>query len=369
LPKKSLVNKSDVGASMTSFCRTKRFAAIALMGATLWPGAASADQGGVSFYIPGLFGSFTASPLVPGWSLASIYYHTSVDAGGSLAAAKQVEIGRLNPRNVNVRLNLDLELTGRADLLFMAPQYVFEQKIFGAQLAVSMLAAYGRNSATLDGSLTASAGPLSITRQGSISDSITAFTDLFPQANLRWNAGVHNMMVYGTTNVRVGSYESTRLANTGLGFNAWDTGVGYTYLDPAKGHELSATFGVTFNNWNHDTNYKNGTDWHLDVAGAQFLNKQFYIGAVSYAYDQFTADQGSLPILGPIKSRVYGIGPQLGYLFQAAPGIAGLLAAKAYFEFDSRDRPDGWNAWLTLNLSPAAPEEKKPVTTKRPIWK
>lgn len=330
---------------------------------------ALADQGGVSFWVPGLFGSFAASPLVPGFSLATIYYHTSVDASGSLAAAKQVEIGRFRPRNVNINLSADLDLTGRADLLFMSPQYVFEQKIFGAQLAVVMLAAYGRNSATLDGTLTASAGPFTITRQGSISDSVTAFSDLFPQVNLRWNAGAHNLMVYGTTNIRVGSYESTRLANTGLGFNAWDTGVGYTYLDPAKGHELSATFGVTFNNWNHDTNYKNGTDWHLDMGAAQFLNKQFFIGAVGYAYDQFSADEGSLPILGPVKSRVYGIGPQIGYLFQAAPGVAGLLAVKGYHEFDARQRPEGWNVWVTLNLSPAAPQEQKPVSTPRPQWK
>lgn len=362
-----------MGASMTGrvgSVRHGRIAAAALAGAILIaPQAARADQGGVSFWVPGLFGSFAASPLVPGFSLATIYYHTSVDASGTIAASKQFEIGRFRPRNVNVNLSLDVNLTGRADLVFMAPQYVFEQKIFGAQLAVSMLAGYGRNAATLDGTLTASVGPLSVTRQGTISDSVTAFTDLFPQANLRWNAGVHNLMVYGTTNIRVGSYESTRLANTGLGFNAWDTGVGYTYLDPAKGHEFSGTFGVTFNNWNHDTNYKNGTDWHLDMGAAQFLNKQFFIGAVGYAYNQFDADEGSLPILGPIKSRVYGIGPQLGYLFQAAPGIAGLLAVKGYHEFDSRDRPEGWNVWVTLNLSPAAPNEQKPVSTPRPQWK
>ncbi len=327
---------------------------------------ASADQGGVSFWVPGLFGSFASSPLQPGFSLATIYYHTSVEASGRLAAAKQVEIGRLRP---TVSAALDLNLNGKADLAFVSPSYVFENKVFGGQFAVSMLAAYGRNSASIDGTLTASLGPLSVTRQGSISDSVTAFADIFPQANLRWNAGVHNMMIYGTTNIRVGSYESTRLANTGLGFNGWDGGVGYTYLDPTKGHEFSVTGGVTYNNWNHDTNYKNGIDYHIDFGAAQFLNKQFFVGAVGYIYNQFTADDGSPAFLGEVKSRVYGIGPQIGYLFQAAPGIAGLLAAKGYYEFDSRDRPEGWNVWLTLNLSPAPPQEQKSVSTKRPVWK
>jgi hypothetical protein len=97
----------------------------AVVAGAMAPCQALADQGGVSFYVPGLFGSFAASPLVPGWSLATIYYHTSVEASGALAAAKQVEIGRLNPRNVPVNLSLDLNLTGRADIVFASPQYVF----------------------------------------------------------------------------------------------------------------------------------------------------------------------------------------------------------------------------------------------------
>jgi hypothetical protein len=330
------------------------------------PKSALADQGGVSFWVPGFFGSFAASPLQPGFSFATIYYHTSVEASGRVAAAKQIEVGRLNP---TVRANLDINLKGQGDLVFAIPSYVFETKVFGGQFAVNMLAGYGRNAASIDGTLSASLGPLTVTRQGSIAESVTAFTDLLPQANLRWNAGVHNIMIYGTTNIRVGSYDSTRLANTGLGFNAWDGGVGYTYLDPTKGHEFSVTGGVTYNNWNHDTNYKNGVDYHIDFGAAQFLNKQFFVGAVGYIYNQFTADQGSPAFLGEVKSRVYGIGPQIGYLFQPAPGIAGLLAVKSYFEFDARDRPEGWNVWLTLNLSPAAPQEQTPVSKPRPVWK
>jgi hypothetical protein len=358
----------SLGASMTVGLgrRAVRSSTVLLIGAlALSPRLALADQGGISFWVPGFFGSFAASPLQPGWSLATVYYHTSVDASGALAAARQVEIGRLR---TTANVNLNLNLNGRADLVFLAPTYVFDTKIFGGQFAVTMLAAYGRNSASLDGTLSATIGGLTVTRQGSIADSLTAFGDLVPQANLRWNAGVHNLMIYGTTNIRVGSYDSTRLANTGLGFNAWDGGVGYTYLDPTKGHEFSVTMGVTYNNWNHDTNYKNGIDYHIDFGAAQFLNKQFFVGAVGYAYNQFTADKGAPAFQGDVKSRVYGIGPQLGYLFQAAPGIAGLLALKGYYEFDARDRPEGWNVWLTLNLSPAA-QEQKAVSSPRPVWK
>jgi hypothetical protein len=43
---------------------------------------ASADEGGVSYWLPGNFGSFAAVPSDPGWSLPVIYYSMSADAGG-----------------------------------------------------------------------------------------------------------------------------------------------------------------------------------------------------------------------------------------------------------------------------------------------
>ena len=60
--------------------------------------------------------------------------------------------------------------------------------------------------------------------------------------------------------------------------------------------------------------------------------------------------------------------PAEKYTFQAAPGVQGYLNLKGYYEFDARDRPEGWNVWATLAFSPAAPEPK-PVSTPRPQWK
>ena len=48
---------------------------------------ARADEGGVSFWIPGFFGSLAATPAQPGWSGTTIYYHDSVSAGGDVARA------------------------------------------------------------------------------------------------------------------------------------------------------------------------------------------------------------------------------------------------------------------------------------------
>jgi hypothetical protein len=56
---------------------------------------ARADEGGVSFWVPGFFGSLAAVPQQPGFSYASIYYHTSVSAGADVAFARQVNRGNI----------------------------------------------------------------------------------------------------------------------------------------------------------------------------------------------------------------------------------------------------------------------------------
>ena len=65
------------------------------------------------------------------------------------------------------------------------------------------------------------------------------------------------------------------------------------------------------------------------------------------------------------QPQVVGIGPQLGFLFPVAD-LQGYLNFKGYKEFAAQDRPDGWNVWVTLSISPAAPtaSQPKPRITK-----
>jgi len=134
--------------------------------------------------------------------------------------------------------------------------------------------------------------------------------------------------------------------------------------DPQTGHEFSAVTGLTYNLENTDTNYKNGVDWHLDWGASQFLSKQLHIGLVGYVYNQLTGDSGAGNRVGDFKSRVIAVGPQLGYIFPVGDH-QGYLNFKAYKEFDASHRADGWNAWVTFVISPAAPGEAPP--TRRPI--
>ena len=42
-----------------------------------------ADESGVSFWLPGQYGSYAAVPLKPGWSFESAYYHAKARCIGT----------------------------------------------------------------------------------------------------------------------------------------------------------------------------------------------------------------------------------------------------------------------------------------------
>jgi hypothetical protein len=342
--------------------------ALALGAAASIPNIAMADEGGVSFWVPGFFGSLAAAPQQPGWSLASIYYHTSVSAGSDVALAREFQLGRI-PANLTANLSASLNATG--DLGFAIPSYVFASPILGAQASASLLTAYGTTSANLTGTLTGSlTGPGGTViplgpRSDSISSAAWGFADVIPQFALRWNAGVDSYMTYVTGDIPVGVYSSSSLANLGIGHGAIDAGGGYTYFNPATGHEFSAVLGLTYNFANQATQYQNGIDMHLDLGASQFISKQVLVGMVGYVYDQLSCDSGSGDRVGCFESRVAGIGPQIGYIFPVG-GMQGYLNFKGYEEFDSSDRPKGWNAWVTFVLSPAA--ATPPTAPKRPMF-
>jgi hypothetical protein len=317
-------------------------------GLALGPDISRADESGVSFWVPGLYGSLAATPTTPGWSIAAIYYHTSVNASGSVAAAREIQVGRI-PATINVNLNLNL--SAQADLMFLAPTYTFATPVLGGQLSATVAGIFGRNATSIAGTLT---GPLGNTFSGFREDALTSYGDIYPTLKLKWNQGVHNYVVYAAGDIPVGDYNPMRLANLGIGHGAIDVGGGYTYLNPATGNEFSGVGGFTYNFINPDTNYQSGIDFHFDWGVSHFMSKQLFVGFVGYAYQQITDDSGQHPVLGPFRSRVLGLGPQIGYIFPIGENQA-FLGLKGYREFDADNRPSGWNTWLTFSISEAAP--------------
>jgi hypothetical protein len=116
---------------------------------------ALADESGISFWLPGQYGSLAAVPQTPGWALGVVDYHTSIAGSGNVAAAREIQVGRFSP---TVNVNLNLNLAGQGDLVVLAPSYTFATPVFGGQLAVSVSSWFGRSSASIAGSLTTAVG-------------------------------------------------------------------------------------------------------------------------------------------------------------------------------------------------------------------
>jgi hypothetical protein len=318
--------------------RARVHVAAALLLSVLGVHPAMADEGGTSFWIPGLYGSLAAAPGSPGWSFGSVYYHTSVDAGAdkALPLDGQIVVG----------------LNASGDIGFFGPAYTLATPVLGGQAQFSLVGVAGGINVSVEGTLT---GPKGNTISGRRSDTDSGFGDLYPQATLKWNEGVDNYMLYLTGDIPTGDYDPNRLANIGLGHGALDGGASYTYLNPKTGLEFSGTFGLTGNFENHDTQYTSGIDSHLDLGISQFLSKQVLVGLVGYYSQQLTGDSGQGARLGSFESRVAGVGPQVGYIFPISSDVQGYVNVKGYGEFAGDNRPTGWNFWFTFALTPAAP--------------
>jgi hypothetical protein len=325
--------------------------------------SALADEGGVSFWIPGFFGSLAAVPGQPGFALETFAYNTNVNAGADVARAREFQIGRLNP---TLTLTAAASLHDDTGFEFFIPTYTFATPVLGGLITTGAVVGVGAGHTSLNGTVTASVPPFSVTRTDSLDVSAAGNSDVIPLVLWRWHSGVNNFMLYGAGDIPAGVYSSTSLANLGIGHGVADGGFGYTYLDEKTGHEFTAVAGFTYNLINTSTDYQNGVDFHLDWGASQYLSKQWFVGVVGYVYDQVSGDSGSGDHVGSFESRVIGLGPQIGYLFPLGKWdglgeMQGYLNLKAYGEFDAQNRASGYNVWLTFSFSPAAPT--KPSST------
>jgi len=360
---------------MISLNRTERgrtlvrlgFAGIAVTAACTIcvPATTFADEGGVSFWLPGTYGSLAAEFQQPGWSLSISDYYARMSAGSAVSEAREIEIGRF-PIGLSATVNANFN--GNTEMLLVEPTYVFATPFFGGQPSVGMSGFLGRDSGslmgTLSGTLTTGGATVPFARSDNISESVSGVGDLYPLFSLRWSWGVNSLMTYVTGDIPVGAYDAARLANLGLGHGAIDIGSAYSYYNSESGQELSGTLGFTYNLINPSTQYQSGIDLHFDLGASHFFTEDFQAGIVGYAYREVGCDSGSGDRLGCFQAQVLGIGPQIGFIFPVGR-MEGYLNLKAYMEFAAENRPEGWNAWITFVLSPTAPgTSSKPITTK-----
>jgi hypothetical protein len=309
--------------------------------------AVLADESGASFWLLGSYASQAAVPSAPGWSIDTTFYAAaaSADRSASFARGGRIEAG----------------LDTRSTYFMVTPSYSPETPVLGGQFGFGVTVLAGNYNSVVSATLVAPSGR---SLSGSTTDSMTALGDVFPTATLKWNLGVHNFMTYATANVPLGAYDMNRQATVGLGRWAVDGGVGYTYFDEDKGHELSAVVGFTYNFMNPYTAYRSGIDMHLELSASQYLTDRFLVGLVGYLYNQITADDGPGATLGPFMSRVAGVGPQFSYDFDLG-GRSASLSTRGYYEFAGQNRPQGWNAWLTLVIALGQPRKAAKALSSR----
>jgi len=316
--------RGDCGQGGNAVSFAIAFASLILVGS-----AAHADQGGTPFWASGQFASLAAVPSSPGWSVNL----TAYGYDGSAGASTQLPIGRA----------VTLGANQRSPSLSAQPGYASSQTILGGQPYMALSFGVGGNRVEADVAIS------SLAQQVHRSDSIVGGTDLYPFASLGWTRGNDNWMVYATGDIPTGAYQASRLANIGIGHAAIDAGGGYTYLDAKTGVEFSALAGLTYNWENWHTDYKNGVDSHLDWAASRFVTPNWEIGVAGYIYYQLTGDSGSGAVLGPFKSRVAALGPEIGYQFMVG-GQQWYANLRAYWEFWARNRYEGTAIFATLNI-------------------
>jgi len=307
-----------------------------ILAAASFAGSAKASEGGASLYVLGTGGPGAAVlPPVSGVFLVNTAYYYK----GSAGAERAFQVGG--------QVVAGVEATIAAD--FATVLSVPEGKILGATPAVGLIVPFGQPWVRVDATLT---GPGGNTLSLSRGDTNFIIGDPVIMAALGWTRGKTHVQVANLLNVPVGEYRSGRGQLANLAFHRWanDLSVAVTWLDPQAGWDLSAKTGVTFNGTNPATQYRTGTEWHVEASVEKKFSPTWSMGVQGYYFDQLTGDSGSGNRVGAFKGRVLGVGGHAAYNFKIMGKIPATLRLHGIKEFEARNRLEGHSIFLDFSM-------------------
>jgi hypothetical protein len=314
--------------------RNRLSAIVALFGVALGSAPAVAEEGGSGHYLPGSMASFIDGVPLTETLIARlnvIHYKGSIGATTPLPIAGATALG------------VDASSWGYGlTLLWRPPVDLGERWSYAISATIPYL--------SMDVSASATAGLGSV----ALSSSTDALGDIVlmplmlnynvnPDFNVNFRLGV-----YAPT----GSYQVGRLANTGKNFWTIEPVVGFMYFGQKNGIEASVFAGADFNTENQDTNYKSGTQFHLDGTLAQHFPLAGGLagaGVSAYYYQQVTGDSGSGATLDAFKGKSVGVGPVVSYASKIGKHDT-IVELKWLHETETENRLKGDIVWLKAVL-------------------
>ncbi len=194
-------------------------------------------------------------------------------------------------------------------------------------------------------SLDASIGPFSVSgEEFNLGD-----VGVIP-ASFFWNSGNFHVNLYELIITPTGQYSTGNVVNVGRNYWSFDTVMALTWFNPQSGTEFSVVPGIMFNTRNDATDYKTGTEFHVDFMANQFLSETVAIGLHGYYYNQLSGDSGTGALLGAFQGESFGLGPAIAWIPPAGGGKVS-ITGKWLHDFHSENRLKAAYGEITIAVS------------------
>ena len=308
------------------------------VGAALMPGLAAAEEGGSGHYLPGSIASFIDS--VPP-SETFIVRFNGINYTGSLGVTERLPFGGVAAGGPSASV-------WGAGLTFLWRPPID----LGARWSYAVSTTIPFLDSKVTANVNAAIGPLSksISRTSEVSGlGDIVLMPLMVNYNVDPDFNVNGRVAFYAP---TGSYQVGRLSNLGKNFWTIEPTLGLVYFGQKNGIEASAYFGIDFNTTNPATQYKSGTQFHVDGTLAQhfpLMGGIAGVGISAFDYQQVTGDSGAGATFGAFEGKTVGLGPVASFITKIG-GDDTIWEIKWLHEVQTQNRLQGNIAWLKAVL-------------------